>query len=1061
MSTYNLREGIPEKYITGDILNCPYRLDGASYGGKVELVLPKGIYRFEAWGCAAGTVYENETWRGSDYDGTGGYAGGTLTLTASTRVFLRPGGVADNGGKGKYVDYEYRSYTYGSGGASDVRLIRDSNYNRVLVAGGGGQSGWGTGSEQFPAGHGGGESGTPSGYAAVNGGGGGPTSGGQNGSGYTYSNQNYMNASFGQGGYTYSGYGLIGASGGGGWYGGGCGGFSRSGGTEYNYGAGGGSGFALSAGTAGNAPAGYALGSAYYLTDTVNKTGHEAGDPITEPDGTTHAGHWGEGYIRITVIQGQLETPVVTDISEPTEGSLRIAWGTVSGATGYDVYDGNGSLLARLASSPYSETGITPDTEYVRKIVATSEAYASSDPADVTYLSKLKLAPPQNLRLRYTVNTTVANWSAVSGAQNYAVSKDGTYEMTVTLPTYTDAGGGEGTIYTYTVVAQASGRWDSDPTSITSDNNGQLDNVTGLRSQQTVNSVTLNWNAAANATSYDVLRDGVLLGNTDGLAFTDGTTKPGTTYRYTVRSKARSYYDSTGAELTVNVNPQLDKPDLIESGQTQTTASLSWALRDYGASVTYALRRDGRLIYRGSSLRFTDTGLVSGETYTYSLVASIPGSGYYDSPAARLKVKIGRSMTPSERLTAYMKTLRGPFVKLCRLRFLNPNGTTAYALDNNPKNRRSRAFIASGSVTANLQNGQRYSASVTLHNADGDYETSVNKVWFGQEVALDEGLVLPNGEEYYRQTGVFYIDNPSEKIDSRTRTVTYRLLDKWSVLDGTLGGNLEGTYEVPIGTNIFEPISSLLSEDRGNGQEIDREKPVYTEYYNGMTQELPDGTTASMTDSPYTLTVSGDGGTIGQVILGLGAMVNAWVGYDNTGRLRIDPSQDDILDADKPVLWRFSEEETQLLGMAYNVKKEEVFNDYIVVGEQLDDYEQPGGRATNLDPRSDTNVYLIGRKTKRESASGYATVQQCTDLAEWRLKRSSVLQRAVSISCSQMFHIDLNSLVEIVRTDKPGSPVERHLIQGFTRPLAYSGAMTISAVSVVDLPMATVSRWPE
>ena len=263
----------------------------------------------------------------------------------------------------------------------------------------------------------------------------------------------------------------------------------------------------------------------------------------------------------------------------------------------------------------------------------------------------------------------------------------------------------------------------------------------------------------------------------------------------------------------------------------------------------------------------------------------------------------------------------------------------------------------------------------------------------------------------------------------------------------------------PTGKKRFQ--QALLEEDRGNGLPVDNVTPVYTQYYNNMTQELPDGTTAYMTDSPYTLTVGGDGGTTAQVILGLTGMVNAWTGYDCTGRLRIDPSQDDILDADKPVLWRFSEEETQLLGMAYNVKKEEVFNDYIVVGEQLDDYEQPGGRATNLDPRSDTNVYLIGRKTKRESASGYATVQQCTDLAEWRLKRSSVLQRAVSISCSQMFHIDLNSLVEIVRTDKPGSPVERHLIQGFTRPLAYSGAMTISAVSVVDLPMATVSRWPE
>ena len=60
-----------------------------------------------------------------------------------------------------------------------------------------------------------------------------------------------------------------------------------------------------------------------------------------------------------------------------------------------------------------------------------------------------------------------------------------------------------------------------------------------------------------------------------------------------------------------------------------------------------------------------------------------------------------------------------------------------------------------------------------------------------------------------------------------------------------------------------------------------------------------------------------------------------------------------------------------------------------------------------------------------------------------------------------MMHISENNLVEIVRTDKPGSPVERHLIQGYTRPLATNGTMTINAVSVVDFPNATITSWPE
>lgn len=413
------------------------------------------------------------------------------------------------------------------------------------------------------------------------------------------------------------------------------------------------------------------------------------------------------------------------------------------------------------------------------------------------------------------------------------------------------------------------------------------------------------------------------------------------------------------------------------------------------------------------------------------------------------------------RTQAYMATLREPFQKLCRLRFLQPDGSTAFSLDNNPQNRRSGAFIADGSIATNLQNGKRRTATVTLSNLDGSFDYNVNTVWFGTEIAIDEGLILPDGEEYYIQQGVFLIENPTESIRPGNRIATYNLVDKWANLDGTLFGNLESTYEVPSGTNIFQPINAILALDKGNGQPVDRVTPIYTEYYNSKSQALPDGSTAAITNAPYTLRVDSDNGTYADVILGLAGMVNAWIGYDQTGALRIDPSQDDILDTNKPVLWQFSMDRVTFLGADYTVKNTEVYNDYIVIGELLDDNSQPAGRATNLDPRSDTNVQTIGRKTFRMSAPGFATDQQCQDLAVWKLKRSSALQKAITISCSQIFHIEENSLVSIVRTDKPGSPVERHLVMGFTRPLAATGEMQINAVSVQDFVTATVTSWPE
>jgi hypothetical protein len=417
--------------------------------------------------------------------------------------------------------------------------------------------------------------------------------------------------------------------------------------------------------------------------------------------------------------------------------------------------------------------------------------------------------------------------------------------------------------------------------------------------------------------------------------------------------------------------------------------------------------------------------------------------------------------TYAERTQDYFRMLRKPFTKICRLRFLQPDGSTAFALDNNPLNRRSGAFLQDGSISVNLQNGQRRTASVTLSNIDAAFDYNVNKVWFGQQIAIDEGLILSDGSEYYLPQGIFYIAEPQETLQPNLRTITYPLVDKWAYLDGTLFGRLEGTYEVPVGTNIFEPMQAILDLDRGNGMKVDAVRPIFTEYYNEKKQKLPDGTTVSLVKSPYTLRVDSDDGTYADVILGLSEMVNGLVGYDQSGALRIDPSQDDVLDAQKAVLWRFSTKEAQLLGATYTVKNTEVYNDYIVLGEQTSEYAQAAGRAQNLDPASDTNVYIIGRKTYRETASGYYTQTQCKDLAEWKLKRTAVLQKAVSISCTQMFHIVENNLIELTRTDKPGSPTERHLIQGFTRPLTSTGEMTISAVSVADFPIATITGWPE
>lgn len=409
---------------------------------------------------------------------------------------------------------------------------------------------------------------------------------------------------------------------------------------------------------------------------------------------------------------------------------------------------------------------------------------------------------------------------------------------------------------------------------------------------------------------------------------------------------------------------------------------------------------------------------------------------------------------------AYLQAVKGEYRKLARLDFLQPDGSIAFSIDNNPRNRRAGAFIQEGDLSVNLQNGQRRQATITLSNLDGAYDYNVNNVWFGSRIRLMEGLALPDGTDLYFPQGVFYARDPEETFLPGQKLARYTLVDKWAMFDGTLFGNLEGWALIERGEDILNGIAELIRRDKGNGTPIDNVPPLFTTYYNNKTITLPDGTTQPWTNSPYTARFDSNGVTLADILLELNKMLVGWIGYDPNGQLRVDAAYEDILDADKPVLWNFSPENFDFLGATYAVKNTEVFNDIIVLGQAINGNHIPAGRAVNQDPSSDTNVGILGLRTKIFDETSYYADDQCQELAEYYLKQNSVLKKAVTIQSAQIFHITENNLVTIQRTDKPGSPVERHLIMGFSRPIAQAGAMELSCTSVNDFPVASPYPLP-
>ena len=572
------------------------------------------------------------------------------------------------------------------------------------------------------------------------------------------------------------------------------------------------------------------------------------------------------------------------------------------------------------------------------------------------------------------------------------------------------------------------------------------------------------------------------------------TLSNGNTYRHYVPARRNSdsvlgmyetvlgrFYTNAGFGEFNTLGVEPPESITVSSGITVgESVSITWSASPAEGVTGYELERSVNggaygLVYSGSGYFYSDTaasGWTSVQYRVRAVTAEEDSPWVYSGSLPVVDPSTPVSPNFATEYRSYFSSLMKPFRKLVRLEFLQPDDTVAFALGGigqkfRVPGRDTRTFLQSGSVSVNLANGSRRKASVVLANRDGSFDYAINKLWFGQRLRISMGMRLPDGEDFYFPMGVFYVENPSALFSPGERTITLNLTDKWAYLDGSLFGNLEAAYSVNAGTNIYSAIDSLLRMNKYTGNAatdvqnmIDPTPAAYTSYFNGKTYSASrsDGSISaniSMTDTPYTITEN-RGSTMGALILKLNEMLAGWIGYDATGTLRLEPSEDDIDDAEKPVLFAFTPENSILLSHSSVSQNTAVYNDVTIAGQGLTS-AAVWARAVNADPASDTNINLIGRRVFVEEKSDYWNTEQCATLARWMLKRKTVLQKSVTIECGQMFHLVENRLVSVKRTDKEGSPVEKHLIQGFTIPIGETGSMSITATSVTDIPDFTIT----
>ena len=402
----------------------------------------------------------------------------------------------------------------------------------------------------------------------------------------------------------------------------------------------------------------------------------------------------------------------------------------------------------------------------------------------------------------------------------------------------------------------------------------------------------------------------------------------------------------------------------------------------------------------------------------------------------------------SDDYSEYLYTLKTNYRPAIKIEWMNNDGSSYGEITN--------SYVdMSGTVSVSMENGTRRTADIELDNSNGEFSVDVYNLWYGKMVKLWMGVYLSDGSPYYFPQGVFYVNSVEESNTPLQRTVSLHLIDKWCFLDGTMWGNLDGIYIVPIGSNIYDALTKLLKTSRFTGENVDEAgepqtnavdpiMPNLSSYY--LTKTYKDGeTTYNAIDTPYEIRME-YGKTYADILLEFATILGAYIYYDVDGRLTIEPTQDDIVDSSKPILWTFTPNEQEFLSEDSSHDFGTFYNDIIVIGYTTNG-KQAIGRAQNKNTVSPTSIPIVGIKTypPYEDAT-YYTDEQCNELAEYYLKRQTIKQRSVQISSAPMFHLRENRLIECVRPYTMEK--EALLISGYDLPIGTTGTMSITATSV-------------
>ena len=345
----------------------------------------------------------------------------------------------------------------------------------------------------------------------------------------------------------------------------------------------------------------------------------------------------------------------------------------------------------------------------------------------------------------------------------------------------------------------------------------------------------------------------------------------------------------------------------------------------------------------------------------------------------------------------------------------------------------------SGTLNINYQQGQRRSLSFTLDNTTGKFTPNglQGTLWLDSKFKLELGMEFDNGDIVWKSAGIFVVGQPNATRQQATKTVDVQCYDKFALLDGTLGGVLDSTYQVDEGKFVYQIMQETLLQDNGNGYPIDGKEIVFD---------------SSLRDSKtqYTLSKSPND-SLGSILTDLADMISCDIYYGVEGNLVVRSGIKDISQVNKPTLWTYSDKELEYISNTTIYDFAKVKNKVTVVGSNVNGEQVFSQTATNTNPQSPTRVSVIGVKQFYLEDSNISSDPLALQRAEWELNRLSILQQTIQVASSFMIHLDVNNCIAI-NDDFFDYSDNRFIIQSLGVPLSANSMISIECTNIASLP---------